>query len=103
MKKFQSFLAAFAVSVAKADRKPFINKNGEYKLFDEKTDIVPTFKPSEDCPQVSFNYYTYCLGYGTGGVISYFANRDGAHKKMSIELTNSLSATGSKNLPKSVT
>lgn len=78
MKKYLFvILAAFAVSVANAEWKPFICKNGEYKLFDEKTDIVPTFKPSEDCPKGSFNYYTYCLGYGTGEVISFFANRDG--------------------------
>ena len=38
------------VANASAEWKPFINKGGVYKLFDE-TDIVPSFKPADDCPK----------------------------------------------------
>lgn len=67
----------FASLSINAEWKPFINKGGEYKLFDEKTDIVPAFKQSEECPKGSFNYYTCCLGYAIGEVNSYFAEKEG--------------------------
>lgn len=71
-----TLLTMLVVANASAEWKPFINKGGVYKLFDE-TDIVPSFKPADDCPKGSFNYYTYCLGYATGEVISYFAEKEG--------------------------
>ena len=52
----------------------FINKNGNYVVFDEKTDIVHGYIQSENCPKGSFNYYRSCLGYLDGEVISHYNN-----------------------------
>lgn len=73
-----TIVTLFITLTASAEWKPFINQGGVYKLFDEKTDIVPSFfKPADDCHKGSFNYYTYCLGYATGEVITYFADNQG--------------------------
>lgn len=74
MKKTSLFIIAiFIVSVINAAGfKPLINKNGTYVPFDEKTDIVPEFKPSEKSPKGSINYYRSCLGYGNGEIITHF-------------------------------
>lgn len=74
MKKIILFISAmFIASITNAAGfKPLINKNGTYVPFDEKTDIVPGFKPSEKSPKGSINYYRSCLGYGNGEIITLF-------------------------------
>lgn len=74
MKKIILFISAmFIASITNAAGfKPLINKNGTYVPFDEKTDIVPGFKPSEKSPKGSINYYRSCLGYGNGEIITHF-------------------------------
>lgn len=68
-------LTVFALLIAvfaNAGWIPFVNKNGVYKPFDEKTDIVKTFVQTDKCPKGSFNYYRSCLGYLDGEVVSHF-------------------------------
>ena len=73
---YLTLFATLVVITSSAEWKPFINKGGVYTLFNE-TDIVPSFKPTEEYPKGSIIYYTYCLGYATGEVNLYFANSEG--------------------------
>lgn len=75
MKKFFIFIVLFATAVANVfGFEPYINKNGSYVLFDENTDIVADFVPSEKCAKGSFNYFRSCLGYGNYEVITHFTD-----------------------------
>lgn len=44
----------------------FVNKNGEFKLLNEKSDVVS----SSPYPQGSFAYYVNCLGYSDNEIIN---------------------------------
>lgn len=65
------FLLATSIANAVGFR-PLINKNGSYVPFDENTDIVAGFIPSEKYPKGSISYYRTCLGYGNSEVILHF-------------------------------
>jgi len=75
MKKFFIIFVLFVTIVTNVfGFEPYINKNGSYVLFDENTDIVAGFVPSEKCPKGSFNYFRSCLGYNNCEVISHFTD-----------------------------
>lgn len=72
MKKLvTSLMLMFAVL---ANAAVFVNKNGTFVLFNDSTDIVKGFTPSDNCPKGSFNYYRSCLGYEDGEVIFHFSD-----------------------------
>ena len=70
-----TFAALLIATFAIAEFRPFVNKGGVYKQFDEKIDVVKTYVPTEDCPKGSFNYYRSCLGYLDGEVASYYSDK----------------------------
>ena len=76
MRKSVLFLCALFVStVVYAGWMPLVNKNGTFRPFDEKTDIVSTFVQTENCPKGSFNYYRSCLGYSDYEILSHYNDK----------------------------
>lgn len=77
MKKLLLLITATLIAtLVHANWKPFINKGGVYKEFDEKTDIVPSFKDNGEYNKGSLSYFAHCLGFSSGEYITYIIGND---------------------------
>lgn len=75
MKKLFFIFSFLCVSICSYSVNVFINKQGNYVLFNENTDIVSSFIQTNEFKKGSFRYYTRCLGYKDNEIISNFEDK----------------------------